>query len=112
MIIGKFNKTTDGGLSGFIDTFGAQFEVVIVPHSGAIDYRVLTAHDTEIGIAWNKTSAKGHRFISVKLDGPLLPAPLNCALFEREGPFAYVLVWDRSEPALKAAAPDKALPPL
>jgi uncharacterized protein (DUF736 family) len=50
----------------------------------------------EIGAAWRKTSKKGRAYLSVKLDSPALPQPINCALTEqRDG--SHALVWNRSD---------------
>jgi uncharacterized protein (DUF736 family) len=38
----------------------------------------------EIGAAWKKTSKTGKPFLSVKLEGPTLVQPINCALTRRE----------------------------
>ena len=50
----------------------------------------------ELGAAWAKTSKAGKPYLSVKLDGPTLVAPINCALTKQaNGPFA--LVWNRKD---------------
>jgi uncharacterized protein (DUF736 family) len=55
------------------------------------------AHQISIrGVAWKKTSAKGNDYLSVKLDGPFLPAPINCALVKQTD--GYALIWDREKP--------------
>jgi uncharacterized protein (DUF736 family) len=48
----------------------------------------------EIGAAWKKTSKAGKPYLSVKLDGPTLAAPINCALIpQADG--SHALVWNR-----------------
>ena len=48
----------------------------------------------EIGAAWKKTSKKGKAYLSVKLDGPTLTVPINCALTTQlDGSLA--LIWSR-----------------
>jgi uncharacterized protein (DUF736 family) len=50
------------------------------------------------GTSWNRTSKDGGKaYVSVNLDSPLLPEPVNCALFTRDDD-SYVLVWDREKP--------------
>jgi uncharacterized protein (DUF736 family) len=69
------------------------------------DYRVTVATEAgpvELGAAWKRTSEKGQDFVSVALDGPLLSAPFNAALFpDKDGKAA--LVWNRPKKKEKAA---------
>ena len=44
-----------------------------------IDYTV-TVYGRDLGVAWQKKSAKGNDYLSIKLDNPFLAAPVNCAL--------------------------------
>jgi uncharacterized protein (DUF736 family) len=50
----------------------------------------------EAGAAWKKTSKEGKPYLSVKLDGPTLAAPINCAL-TRQQDGSYGLVWSRRD---------------
>lgn len=45
---------------------------------------------------WKKTSKKGKPYLSVKLDGPTLAAPINCALTEQTDG-SYGLIWNRKD---------------
>jgi uncharacterized protein (DUF736 family) len=104
MIIGKFQQE-DGVYVGSIVGFAAVTPVRIAPTElKGIDYTVTIAGEgLELGIAWKKVSAKGNDYVSVKLDAPYLPAPVNCALFQhRDG--SYDLVWDREKPKAEQAA--------
>jgi len=56
-------------------------------------YRILRG-DFEFGAAWKRTSKDGKPYLSVKLDSPLLPAPINAALIEATDG-SYMLVWNR-----------------
>lgn len=61
------------------------------------DYRVTAPtaiEHVELGGGWRRTSDRGNEFISVTLDGPLLSAPLNAALFD-DGDNKASLVWSR-----------------
>jgi uncharacterized protein (DUF736 family) len=112
MIIGNFTldkkKNTYTG-----DIVTLSFEkrgVAFVPTDGKNgekepDYRVTApteAGTVEIGAAWKRTSERGQDFVSVALDGPLLSAPFNAALFSDEKGNAS-LVWDRPRKKAKAA---------
>lgn len=48
-----------------------------------------------IGSAWKKTAERnGTRFLSITVDDPSFPAPLNLAAFERDGG-GFEIVWNR-----------------
>ena len=102
MIIGKFSKTEGGKITGFIDTLSGKIGLTFVPQAKGAAYQIVTDQDCEVGAAWNKTSSGGKSFISVKLDSPMLRAPISCALFSRDNN-EYVLVWDRPDGAKKSA---------
>jgi uncharacterized protein (DUF736 family) len=73
------------------------------------DYRIHAIgndHFVELGAAWKRTSEGGKDFLSVSLDGPLLEAPFNAALFKGNGR-NFELVWNRTKansPSAKHAA--------
>jgi uncharacterized protein (DUF736 family) len=88
MIIGKFTLT-DGSYIGLIAAFGIREEARIEPagkpdRDGAPDYTVLSDDGfVELGAAWRRHSERtGKAYLSVRLDSPLLPAPINGALIE------------------------------
>lgn len=97
MIIGNF-KTTDDGYSGVIKTLTFTTEAVFVPaerHSDkSPDYRI-TNGDSEIGVAWRETSEAGNAYLSVRLDGPALPASVSCALVKTSIEHSFTLMWER-----------------
>ena len=65
------------------------------PAERGADYRVIM-DGIEVGAAWKKTAKEtGNAYLSVKLDAPFLPAPVNGALIEQEG--SYLLVWSRDQ---------------
>jgi uncharacterized protein (DUF736 family) len=97
MIIGKLTKNDNGRLEGVIETLHGDVGVVFVPATKGAAYEVQTDSGCELGAAWHKTSERGTEYHSVQLDSPLLPKPLNCALFKKnDGEFQ--LVWDRPKP--------------
>ena len=58
------------------------------------DYQV-TLDGIEVGAAWKKTGREsGKAYLSVKLDSPFLPAPVNCALMPQDDG-SHILVWNR-----------------
>jgi uncharacterized protein (DUF736 family) len=68
----------------------------------------LIVHNTntyEFGAAWKKVSQKGKPYLSVKLDGPTLAAPIHCILTEQKDG-SYRLIWTRKdeEPVAEQAA--------
>ena len=95
MHIGIFTKKADGTLVGDLPSLhlnGVSFEPVTKKDNGP-DYRV-TLEGAELGAAWKKTSGKGNEYLSVQIDTPTFPAPVNFAVFARkEG--NYVADWSR-----------------
>ena len=60
----------------------------------------------EIGAAWRRTGKDGE-YVSVKLDSPLLPQPVHCALVGQPNG-ALALVWHREKSKERPAAVDTA----
>jgi uncharacterized protein (DUF736 family) len=57
----------------------------------------------ELGAAWKKVSTEGRPYLSVKLDGPTLRVPIQCALIEQNDG-SYHLIWRRGEEEAEQAA--------
>lgn len=93
MIIGKFTRK-DEGYSGKLLTLTHTQALTFEPAGKGVDYRV-TAGGVEVGAAWKRTSKEGNAYLSVKLDSPFLPAPVNCALMEQDD--GCILVWSRDD---------------
>jgi uncharacterized protein (DUF736 family) len=102
MIIGRFENAQNGRIVGELDALLADTKpLIFVPNSNGPDYTVLTETACEVGAAWKKTSKDGKKeYLSVRLDSPFLPDPINLALFasSKDGPGRYILVWDRKKP--------------
>jgi uncharacterized protein (DUF736 family) len=109
MLIGKFTAEGDG-YKGWIEAFALKVDGVrIMPMTAKLgagpDYVVSGETDAdmpeeietyELGAAWKKTSKKGKPYLSVKLDGPTLAAPINCALTQLQDG-SYGLIWNRRD---------------
>src|SRR5271166_4396728 len=101
MIIGTFIKD-DFGYEGSIDCLRLSLETVIfmeqrkAKQGSAPDFMIFVrdAEQFEIGAAWKKTSKDGNPYLSVKLDGPTLFAPIQCALVTQQSG-DITLVWNR-----------------
>ena len=95
MIIGNF-KTQGEGYAGTLTTLTHRGELVFEPKTKGADYQV-TLDGTEVGAAWKKTGREsGKAYLSVKLDSPFLPAPVNCALMAQSDG-SHILVWSRDD---------------
>jgi uncharacterized protein (DUF736 family) len=113
MIIGKFTYNSSI-YSGSIATAGLGIpEVEFVPVSpkrgDGPDFLVFGkagAGDFELGAAWAKTSKKDNPYLSVRIDGPTLAAPINCAL-TRQNDGSHALVWSRTKPGEASAEADQ-----
>ncbi len=97
--IGSF-KQTDKGYEGTIATLHLNKKVKFVANDnkkseGSPDYFV-KAGKSDFGAAWKETKDGDEplNYLSVKLDCPTLPKPINAALFDREG--GADLVWIRN----------------
>lgn len=101
MIIGKFTQQ-ENGYTGRINTADLGISEVIfspmpVKQGNGPDFVVLGVcygEEFEFGAAWAKTSKKGKAYLSVRLDSPVLNAPINCAL-TKQADGSHALVWNR-----------------
>lgn len=101
--IGTFKSVTGGGFEGVIATLTMKQKVKFVPNENpktpdSPDYFVKSGRN-DFGVAWDevKKSDDGEpdlEYVSVKLDAPEIPTPINAALFTREDGGAD-LVWSR-----------------
>jgi uncharacterized protein (DUF736 family) len=100
MIIGNFQHH-DKRFVGTIKTLTFETEAVIEPieKRGAKgpDYRI-TSGDAELGAAWKKTSREGAEYLSVSIDDPSFPAPINASLVKSGAELGHTLYWDRPRP--------------
>lgn len=103
MIIGKFQQD-NGVYTGTFQTLtGSKLAIRIAPTDlKGINYlATLPGSDVELGVAWDAVGKeKGTKYISLKLDLPLLPAPAYCSLF-KQSDGSYNLVWNRPDPSKK-----------
>jgi uncharacterized protein (DUF736 family) len=94
--IGTFTKQEDG-FAGTLRTLAINVKVKFVPvakdSDKAPDYRVL-AGALEIGAAWKRQSKANKAYLSVRLDDPSFPAPVNARLVDTEDGGA-TLYWTR-----------------
>ncbi len=104
MIIGNFthNKAKDT-YEGDIQTLTllrgkVAFRPTEAKNDKGPNYRVVsvgTHGSVELGAAWKRTSEAGREFLSVSLDDPALPHPLNAALMPAEDGTGAILIWSR-----------------
>ena len=96
--IGTFNKVGDsyiGKLETLLFNSQATFEPVIdKKREKSPDFRLFASH-REIGAAWKKTSQEGAEYLSVTIDDPVFPAPINCKLVKVSIEGQYMLIWAR-----------------
>jgi uncharacterized protein (DUF736 family) len=100
--IGTFARTADGGYRGAVRTLTLNLkgvEIRPVPRTAdtAPDHRVL-AGETEIGAAWSVARPGKPPGLSVRIDDPGLPAPLNALLVPAPDGEAHHLRWTRQRP--------------
>lgn len=84
--IGTFIKQEDG-FNGTLRTLSLNVKCKIVPinkdNGKGPDYRIL-AGTTEIGAAWKRQSKANREYLSVRIDDPLFPAPVDARLIDAE----------------------------
>ena len=131
MLIGKFDVDEEGGYTGELNALGltidamtfcpvkhkrvdgADFTVIGYgepPDPFEIDFNkyppgaeILNTNTYDLGAAWKKVSAQGKPYLSVKLDGPTLAVPIQCALIKQTDG-SYHLIWRRGEEVAEQAA--------
>lgn len=104
MIIGTFSFDADHNCyAGAIATLTLQREgIKFLPADKANerepDYRIvqeMRGAAVELGAAWKRSSERGREYLSVVLDDPALPSPLNAALFLSTETGEATLIWQR-----------------
>ena len=102
-VIGTFTPAKDGGWVGTIRTLTIDAKVRFVPNDDrnskkAPAFRVFLGN-SRIGDAWEaKTDGPSPKdYLRIKLDDPLLPEPINAALFVIEGGESAQMLWSRRE---------------
>jgi uncharacterized protein (DUF736 family) len=117
MIIGTFTYENDT-YRGELRSLTLQRRLVPRPTERPKDrepaYRIFPegkGGTVEFGAAWKRTSETGQDSLSVVIDDPAMPAPLNAALFMRKGENTANLVWTRPPAKPKAEPkPDNVAP--
>ena len=95
--IGTFTST-ENGFTGSIRTLALNVKARIArienPSDKGPHFRIFSGN-VELGAAWQKVSAEGRDYLSVKLDDPSFPAPIYATLIEVEGEEGLQLIWSR-----------------
>lgn len=94
MITGKFEQH-ENGFVGLIETLTISLNPVeFLKRDKGADYVIRGPGGCDIGAAWRKSGEWGD-YLSIKLDGPELQAPINCTM--RLSPIGgfYLLSWQR-----------------
>jgi uncharacterized protein (DUF736 family) len=99
-IIGTFTREQNV-FTGLIRTLTFTASVSIEPASHkrgekSPDYRVnvQSSGPGEIGAAWTR-SGDGQEYLSLRIDDPSFPAPLDCRLVKTGAEHGYSLIWER-----------------
>ena len=95
--IGTFTKNGNG-YTGTLTTLALSaslsFEPVTTKKGDkSPDYRILKG-ESDIGAAWKKTSREGAEYLSVSIDDPSFPAPIQCSLLKTVE-HGHRLIWER-----------------
>ncbi len=97
--IGNFNKDGEvyiGKLETLLFNVQATLEPVTDKKREKFpDFRLFSG-EHEIGAAWKRTSQEGADFLSVIIEDPVFPAPVNCRLVKSGIDGRYTLIWSRN----------------
>jgi uncharacterized protein (DUF736 family) len=100
-VIGTFAPGKAGGWVGTIRTLTINAKVRLVPNDDRTNkkapaFRVFVG-TSRIGEAWEAKTGGGSPkdYLRVKLDDPVLPQPMNVALFVSENGDAAQMLWSR-----------------
>ena len=96
--IGTFNKVGDSYI-GQLETLLFKSQATLEPvtdkkREKSPDFR-LFAGNREIGAAWKRTSQEQVEYLSVTIDDPVFPAPINCRLLKVSIEGQCMLIWSR-----------------
>jgi uncharacterized protein (DUF736 family) len=96
-VIGRF-QNHDDGYSGVIETLVLHVKPVrFVKREKGANFSIYGPDDGELGAAWRKAGEFGD-FLSVKLDCPSLPAPVNAIMSLKANSDGFFLLrWQRRE---------------
>lgn len=110
-----FLSLKDGSFSGRVRTLAHRLNVEFEPIAAADkrggespDFQVYARDGGDLvplGSAWKKTTSRGAavvNFLSITLDDPSFPAPLNVAAFPDEAGDTWRIVWTRPRQARDA----------
>jgi uncharacterized protein (DUF736 family) len=120
MIIGNFRYDAEhDSYAGDIATLTLQrSQVVLRPNDKSgdkePDYRIMQERldgTVEFGAAWKRTGERGRAFLSIMLDDPALPSPLNAVMFTADDGEGTRLVWQRARKPASAAEAKPVTPP-
>jgi uncharacterized protein (DUF736 family) len=96
-IIGVFTKQENGGFDGNIVVLTTSRNVVFTPLAKkgdkSPDYRITFGY-CDIGAAWKHQGDNGE-YLSVRLDDPTFPTPINCRLVKTGSERGFNLIWER-----------------
>lgn len=99
-IIANMKKLDNGTFEGKIKTALLNCHLKLHPIEGSTDndrkpdYRAKIS-SYEAGAGWKKVSDNNNSYVSVQIDDPALPAPINANLIEKDG--SYILLWSRND---------------
>jgi uncharacterized protein (DUF736 family) len=97
--IGNFNQAGESYI-GKLETLTVNLQATLEPVTDKKrekfpDFR-LFAGTREIGAAWKRTTQEGAEFLSVIIEDPVFPAPVNCRLVKSGIEGRYALIWSRN----------------
>jgi uncharacterized protein (DUF736 family) len=120
MIIGNFRYDAEhDAYTGEIVTLTLHRDnMVLTPNEKSSDkgpdYRITQRREEgaiEFGAAWKRRGEQGREFLSIMLDDPALPSPVNAVMFTADDGEGTRLVWQRAAKNAPAAEAKPAAAP-
>ena len=103
MDIGRFARS-DSGYIGVIETLTFRMEARFEKQTKGANFSIIGPDNCELGAAWRRTGEYGD-YLSVRLDGPALLAPINATMTLKPTDSGdFLLRWQRREPSSRNSA--------
>src|SRR6266516_829643 len=92
--------TAGEGYAGKIETLTVNVPAKLEPvtdkkREKSPDFRLFSG-EREIGTAWKRTTQEGAEYLSVIIEDPIFPAPVNCKLVKSSIDSQHTLIWSRN----------------
>jgi uncharacterized protein (DUF736 family) len=102
-VIGTFTPAKDGGWVGTIRTLTINAKVRLIPNDDRSSNKApafwVFVGESRIGEAWEARTGglSPKEYLKVRLDDPMIPAPITAALFPSDSAATAQMLWTRRD---------------